>query len=85
MANKLSPSTLSAVTAYVAARPKACLRQLFAGAQKAAEAVEPNVDSTEVETALMDLRPQCGYACDGEEGPNPDGSYGCPVAGRPVL
>lgn len=85
MANKLAPSTLAAVTAYVASRPKACLRQLFTGAQKAATAVEPNVDAVEVEMALMDLRPQCGYACDGDDGPNPDGSYGCPYAGRPVM
>ncbi len=85
MNNKLAPATFAAVAAYVNARPKACLRQLFVGGQKAAEAVEPNVDSTEVETALMELRPQCGYACDGDDGPNPDGSYGCPVAGRPVC
>jgi hypothetical protein len=84
MANKLAPSTLSAVTTYVASRPKACLRQLFTGAQKAAVAVEPNVDTFEVEMALVDLRPQCGYACDGDEGPNPDGSYGCPMTFKPV-
>lgn len=85
MNNKLAPATFAAVAAYVNSRPKACLRNLFTGGQKAAEQVEPNVNPVEVEIALVDLRPQCGYACDGDDGPNPDGSYGCPVAGRPVY
>jgi len=86
---KLSPATLAALTAWVAARPRACYRQLERRLTAEADRLQPGWDAGDSGAGalhlLADLRPGCGYSCDGDDGPNPDGSIGCPYAGRPVY
>ena len=64
------------VQAIIAANPKACYRTLERKLHRA------GVLDEAAERALAAARPNCGYGCDGEDGPNPDGTYGCPVSGR---
>ena len=64
------------VQAIIAANPKACYRTLERKLDKA------GVLDLEAYDALAAARPNCGYGCDGDDGPNPDGTYGCPVSGR---
>ena len=66
----------TAAQAIIAANPKACYRTLERKLHKA------GLFDEAAERALAAARPNCGYGCDGDDGPNPDGTYGCPVSGR---
>jgi len=63
------------VTQIIAANPKACYRTLYNMLDSAGLA--------DYEPLLAAARPNCGYSCDGDDGPDPDtGITGCPVSGR---
>lgn len=74
--NKPSQEVVDAVVAYVAARPKRCMRELH-GAYGVAKRLDPDVDTDQIDDLLWSLRPECGVPC--EEDP------GCPVAGHVVV
>lgn len=72
----MNDSNHTAAQALITAHPKACYRTLERKLHKAGLLDAAAYD------ALASARPNCGYACDGDDGPNPDGTLGCPVSGR---
>ena len=61
--------------AIIDTHPKACYRTLEVKLSRAGLL-------DDYEHVLSAARPLCGYGCDGEDGPNPNGTRGCPVSGR---
>lgn len=61
----------------IAANPTACWRTLYE-LMAAADA-----DDDACMDVLAEARPECGYRCDGDEGPHPvNGSPGCFYSGK---
>ena len=82
-------SAAADIDAYVAAHPRTCYRVLDARLSRALRSSmsydDPRYSQLEkyLFTALMAARPECGYRCDGDEGPHPvNGSPGCFYSGR---
>jgi len=66
------------IATLIANHPKTCYRVLELKAFR----LLGHLTSSDY-AALMAARPECGYRCDGDEGPHPlNGSPGCYYSGR---
>lgn len=75
------PTTLEQCRAFIDARPDECYRTV----EQALRTRFPDLSWQDARYVflLADARPECGYRCDGGEGPHPaNGSPGCFYSGR---
>lgn len=73
----MSDLDMQTVQSVINSNPKACYRTLERKLSRLGYL------SSDGYKALVDARPECGYHCDGDDGPHPkNGSPGCYYSGR---